>query len=456
MYSVIGILGIRGILNAIIPLMDKTEARYAEIARIMAETGNWITPQIDYGVPFWAKPPLSTWLSALFFKLFTVNEFFARFPSLLLTGVLVLMIGKHAKKRGLPFFLPGLIILTIPEFLVHAGVVSTDVSLTFAIALVMLSFWETMQENAKVYWQYLVFLGFGLGLIAKGPIVFILTIPPILGWILIFKQHKIVFNRIALLKGFIITLVIGVPWYIFAEKATSGFIDYFVIGEHFKRFFDSNWVGDKYGFPKSQPIGMIWVFLVLFTFPWILILIKNLWKERVYIIKNKWIAFLCLWLLWTPLFFTVSKSLIHPYIMPVIMPIALLITYFWAKTKLELLCLKFGVLIPVLALLLSTYASFQGKLSYYNTDKLFFNEKLTQRNQVFHLNKKSYSSQFYSNGAIKSIELQSVKELLSSKKSFLILISKKDYLKIPHDVKQQLVLITSNHKKGMYRYKIQP
>jgi 4-amino-4-deoxy-L-arabinose transferase-like glycosyltransferase len=50
----------RLILNAVVPLMDKTEARYAEIARIMAETGNWVTPQIDYGIPFWAKPPLST------------------------------------------------------------------------------------------------------------------------------------------------------------------------------------------------------------------------------------------------------------------------------------------------------------------------------------------------------------------------------------------------------------
>ncbi len=45
--------------NAQIPLMDKTEARYAEIARIMEETNNWIVPQIDYNIPFWAKPPYS-------------------------------------------------------------------------------------------------------------------------------------------------------------------------------------------------------------------------------------------------------------------------------------------------------------------------------------------------------------------------------------------------------------
>ncbi len=66
-----------------IPLNDVSEARYAEIARKMLETGNWVTPQHDYGVPFWAKPPLSTWLSAFSMKLFGVNEFAARLPGLL-------------------------------------------------------------------------------------------------------------------------------------------------------------------------------------------------------------------------------------------------------------------------------------------------------------------------------------------------------------------------------------
>jgi len=46
------------------PLMDSTESRYGEIARKMLETGDWIMPQADYGVPFWGKPPLSMWLSA--------------------------------------------------------------------------------------------------------------------------------------------------------------------------------------------------------------------------------------------------------------------------------------------------------------------------------------------------------------------------------------------------------
>jgi len=63
--------------------MDKTEARYGEIARLMSETGNWITPQIDYGLPFWAKPPLSTWASALSISFWFMPNFLFDFHILL-------------------------------------------------------------------------------------------------------------------------------------------------------------------------------------------------------------------------------------------------------------------------------------------------------------------------------------------------------------------------------------
>ena len=69
------------------PLMDTTEARYGDIGRMMAESGDWITPWFRPGVPFWGKPPLSFWCTALSFKLFGVNEFTARLPHWIL-GVL--------------------------------------------------------------------------------------------------------------------------------------------------------------------------------------------------------------------------------------------------------------------------------------------------------------------------------------------------------------------------------
>ena len=83
--------------NAVIPLTDKTEARYGEIARLMAETGNWIVPQIDYGVPFWAKPPLSTWLSAGTASLLVDSEFALMLPYWII-AVLIALLSKPLNK----------------------------------------------------------------------------------------------------------------------------------------------------------------------------------------------------------------------------------------------------------------------------------------------------------------------------------------------------------------------
>jgi 4-amino-4-deoxy-L-arabinose transferase-like glycosyltransferase len=71
---------VRLISLGLYPLMDTTEARYAEIARNMVELNDWVTPWFDDAVPFWGKPPLSFWLTAASFKTFGINEFAARLP----------------------------------------------------------------------------------------------------------------------------------------------------------------------------------------------------------------------------------------------------------------------------------------------------------------------------------------------------------------------------------------
>ncbi|HET9045448.1 MAG TPA: phospholipid carrier-dependent glycosyltransferase, partial [Casimicrobiaceae bacterium] len=82
------------------PLMDSTESRYAEIARKMLETGDWLVPQFDYGVPFWGKPPLSTWLAAASMAAFGVNEFAARLPSLMAMIACGALVATLAALRG--------------------------------------------------------------------------------------------------------------------------------------------------------------------------------------------------------------------------------------------------------------------------------------------------------------------------------------------------------------------
>jgi len=125
------------------PLMDTTEARYAEIARKMLETGDWVMPQFDYGVPFWGKPPLSTWLSAAAMAAFGSSEFAARLPSfLLLLGCGALVHRLAATRGGGDQALWTLAVFAGTALVfVAAGAVMTDPALVLGTTLSMAGFW---------------------------------------------------------------------------------------------------------------------------------------------------------------------------------------------------------------------------------------------------------------------------------------------------------------------------
>jgi 4-amino-4-deoxy-L-arabinose transferase-like glycosyltransferase len=445
-------------LSAALPLLDKTESRYAEIARIMAETKEWIVLQIDYGVPFWAKPPLSTWLSALSFDVFGVNELTARLPSFLISLIIILIIGKIVKKSGISFYLPAFILLTMPEFLIHTGVVSTDTALNFCVVLIMLSFWKAMENEYKSFWNYLFFIGVGLGFLAKGPLILVLTGPPILAYILIKKiKLNAVFTKLPWIIGILIVLLIAVPWYIMTEERSPGFLDYFIVGEHFKRFLVPGWKGDLYGSGHSQPKGMIWVFLFIFTFPWFQLVLYKLWKIRKTIFKDKWVTFLVIWLAWTPLFFTMSTNILHTYILPVTIPIALLVVHFWDSYSKKKLILGIGSIFPIIAIIAFFGFVLPGKADIYmNSDKYLLQHQLVNSKNknipIFYWNQKSYSSQFYSKGKTKEVKNQKELDSVTSiypKIYFLILNKSKK--EISANKLSKMKLLEENYKTSIYK-----
>ncbi|WP_338408464.1 glycosyltransferase family 39 protein [uncultured Flavobacterium sp.] len=458
--SVILIAIFRLLLTATIPLLDKTEARYAEIARIMQETNQWIVLQIDYDVPFWAKPPLSTWLSAASFLLFGINEFASRFPSFLLSILLIIIAGKMVKKSGASFYLPGFILLTMPEFLIHTGVVSTDTTLEFCVAIMMISFWQTIKSEVKTYWNYVFFIALGFGLLAKGPLIIVLTFPPLFIWCCLdVKRFRALFSKFSILLGILITAIIAIPWYYFAEQETPGFLDYFIVGEHYKRFVEPGWKGDLYGSGHSQPKGMIWAFMFVFGLPWIQIVFYKLWKTRKTIFKNSWISFLVLWMLWTPLFFTMSKNILHTYMLPITIPIMFLIVYWWEDFTNKKLIIRTALIFPAVVFLAYFGLFTTGKLDQYmNSDKyLLENIKIKSENKeipLYYWKDKNYSGQFYSIGKAQilknEVELDSVMDL--NKKMFFVIPTKneQDISKIHLD---KMTLIQSNFKTSIFEIK---
>ena len=249
-------------------------------------------------------------------------------------------------------------------------------------------------------------------------------------------------------------LALSLPWYVMAEINSPGFIDYFIVGEHFERYFNSSWKGDKYGFPKQQPLGIVWAFLILFLLPWSIAFVRLLIKKGKNNIQNPWILFLLFWALWTPLFFTSSKSLIHPYILPSCIPVALVISHYWSTLKHKRIYLGFALGLPVL--LFAVHLSGKIKPLYTATTDKYLLEQADPALDIFSLDQKSYSSQFYTKGNIKRIDTAYLVQLLNTDKAFYLILLNKQWeeLKTPH--KNQLELIDSNSKKGLYQFKAIP
>jgi 4-amino-4-deoxy-L-arabinose transferase-like glycosyltransferase len=325
---------------ALFPLVDTTEPRYAEIARLMAETGDWITPWFEPGVPFWGKPPLSFWAQAASLKIFGLSEFSLRLPAWFATiGIVWLTWCLSKLARGVVVARWSTLVLsTMALTYISAGAVMTDTFLVFGTTLSLVSVWFVLAGRSD-FWRWLFFVGLAIGLLAKGPLALILTSAPLVLWAAIFRQRLEPLKRMPWLLGSLLTLVIALPWYVLAELKTPGFLNYFIIGEHFSRFLDPGWAGDLYGSAHDRTKGMIWIFWLWASFPWGIIGLvgfgfaaargrtKDIFSGAVQDASTLYLLFCAI----TPMmFFTLAGNTLWTYILPSL-PFSAILIAGWAS-----------------------------------------------------------------------------------------------------------------------------
>ena len=158
-----------------VPLFDWDEINFAEAAREMVVTKNYLRVQIDY-MPFWEKPPLFFWMQALSMHLFGINEFAARFPNAicgLLTILVIFNIGKSLK--GIEFGLLWALTYAgcfLPQVYFMTGIIDPVYNLFVFISLYQLFLAFIKQRN----WMHFVLSGafLGLAVLTKGPVAVLL------------------------------------------------------------------------------------------------------------------------------------------------------------------------------------------------------------------------------------------------------------------------------------------
>lgn len=266
-----------------------------------------------------------------------MNELAVRLPALLLSlGVLWLAWDLAKKHSGHSVALLSMLVLAgSMDFFLDAGTVMTDPALVFCVTLVLVSFWHAVIDGNKI-WSYVFFVGLGLGLLAKGPVAPVLAGMPIFCWVLWRKEWRNLWCRLPWVKGFLMMLAIALPWYIWAEVRTPGFLNYFILGENFHRFITPGWTGDKYGFAHQEPWGMIWIFAVIGIFPWCLLgaiwfVIYRKKLPALFSDEDGWLGYLFLCTVVPLFFFTFSRNIIYTYIFPSLPFFALFFTEYWDR-----------------------------------------------------------------------------------------------------------------------------
>lgn len=325
------------------PLPDTTEARYAEIARKMAELNDWITPWFDWNVPFWGKPPLAFWLSAGSMKLLGSSEFAARLPSFILgLAMLALLFGLMRLQRGLDTALVACLVLaTTALFYICSGAVLTDIALAFAVTLAMVAFWRGTRVPgcASAAWRYLFFAALGLGMLAKGPVALALVGAPLILLSLVTWRRPVQWTPRQWVGGVLLALAVALPWYALAEIKSPGFLEYFFIGENFRRFTDGGWRGDLYGSVHTHAAGYIWLLLLVGGLPWTPWLLwrgaragrawisrRAFYEPLLAALRNdEWRLYLALWMLAPGLLFTLAGSVLATYLLPGVPALSLLV-----------------------------------------------------------------------------------------------------------------------------------
>lgn len=461
-------IGCRFLLLVLAPHQDPSEARYAEIARKMVETGNWVTPQHYYGVPFWAKPPLSMWMSGWGMEIFGVNEFGSRIVIFAAALALLALVTRLASSEWSPRtgIAVAVILMGSPLFFYCSAAVMTDLPLALGTTLAMVAFrFATKDQSRK--WGYLFFVGLAIGLLAKGPLALVIALPPVIGWTLCTRRFLIAWNSIPWISGTLLMLAISVPWYLIAEKQTPGFIDYFILGEHWHRFVDSGWKGDLYGKAHPQPPGMIWIFALAGTFPWclgFLALPFRQWRHlKSWSLKKEGLGlYLVLWAVWPIFFFTPARNVIATYPLPALPAIALLLGGIWHFQR-EIFPGRFHPLHPALArtclalmmAAISVTLLFPGKSPKHSERDLIrlFDNQASPEKRLVYFGSRRHSAEFYSQGKVMAIlQQEDLAQELGMPGTLYVAMPEKRYSTLPDSIQEKFVLLsTFGEQSALYR-----
>ena len=302
-------------------LIPSDEGRYAEMAREMLVTGDWVTPRYN-GYQYFEKPPLQVWATASAFKLFGVGEWQARLWTALTGFLTIIAIGFtgakiYGQRAGL---LAGIVLASSPMWIIGGHVNALDMGLSAFLAGALCSLLIAQTSHNKTTtrnWMWVCWASMALATLSKGLIGAALPAMVLIAYSLSNWDWQL-WKRLHILSGLFLFLLIAAPWFTLVSLRNPAFFDFFFIHEHLQRF-----TQDAHS--RTGPMYYFVPLLLLGFLPWLPQLIGSIggaWQDRRRNFSGKWLL-LC-WSIIIFVFFSVSHSKLPGYIIPIFPALALL------------------------------------------------------------------------------------------------------------------------------------
>jgi 4-amino-4-deoxy-L-arabinose transferase-like glycosyltransferase len=293
-------------------LMDPDEGRYAEIAREMLVTNDWLIPQLNL-LPYLEKPPLVYWLTAASFKVFGFNAAAARLPVALsaLAGLFLAYGLGRAFWGPLPGVLSALVLATSAGYVVLGRILTLDMVFALFLNLAIgLGYLALSRKHPRLWlWAY---LALALAVLTKGPVAVVLTG---LIWIIGVVVNRWPWRPLINFSGWLLLALLILPWLVYVQWRFPEFFQFFIIEQHFGRFLT----------PAIHPEPVYYYIPVLLglLLPWTWLLPWILGCGRPFRDPDE--RFLLIWAAVILVFFSLSRGKLVPYILPALLPLALII-----------------------------------------------------------------------------------------------------------------------------------
>jgi Dolichyl-phosphate-mannose-protein mannosyltransferase len=309
-------------------LLDPDEGLYADLARTMADTGDWTVPRFN-GLPYLEKPPLFLWAVGSILHLTGGGDWAVRLwsaASALGTALLVWRMGRrlYGSAAGLA---AALALLTMAGTALYVRKASTDWLFVFCLTLSLYGFIRDVERPERGRTRFLLFyLGAALAVLTKGLIG--LALPALIAGITLLwvKRSPGVLN---LGGGAAVFALVALPWHLVAAWRDPQLFWFYIVDNQVLRFLNLR------GFVEDDvPVSTLGFLVVTFLwlFPWGVFVLGRP-EPRAPSEIARWRPLVTIWALVVVGFFALSRSKLEYYALPALPAVALLAGAAWAAGR---------------------------------------------------------------------------------------------------------------------------